>query len=110
MPGKTTRNKGKEGERQAKRILEDRDWIIKADTSAGLSTGDLIAESPTGAIYDVEVKNRAILDIRMFRGQAMKNSQKTKSRWMVLAKIDGEKSWLVMRQGEQSTIWHENGG
>jgi predicted RecB family endonuclease len=110
MAGKATRNKGKEGERAAKRLLVERDWTIKADTTAGIATGDLIAESPTGAIYDIEVKNRIEINIRAFRGQAMKNAKKTKSRWMVLAKLDGERAWLVLRQGKQTTIWYEKGG
>ena len=74
MAGKQTRDKGRRGECEAKRLLTDRDWEILADTTAGLATGDLIVKSPDGIIYDVEVKNRSQLNIPQFVGQAMKNA------------------------------------
>ena len=107
MPGRATRSKGKEGERLAKALLKDRDWTILADTSAGLATGDLIAKSPDGTIYDVEVKNRREINVPMFIGQARKSAEKTKLSWMVLARIDGSSGWLVMRKGEKHTVWHQ---
>ena len=107
MAGKTTRNKGKEGERLAKQLLRDRDWTIVADTSAGLATGDLIAISPEGVMYDVEVKNRREIQVPVFIGQARKQAEKTKLAWMVLAKIDGSTGWLVMRKGHKHDVWHQ---
>jgi Holliday junction resolvase-like predicted endonuclease len=107
MAGKATRNKGKEGQRQAKALLKDRDWTIIADTSAGLATGDLIVESPEGIRYDVEVKNRREVHVPCFIGQARKSAEATKSAWMVLAKLDGFASWLVLRKGEKPTVWHQ---
>lgn len=107
MAGRATRSKGKEGERLAKALLKDRDWTIIADTSAGLSTGDLIAKAPDGTIYDVEVKNRREINVPMFIGQARKSADKTKLAWMVLAKLEGFASWLVLRKGEKPTVWHQ---
>jgi Holliday junction resolvase-like predicted endonuclease len=107
MAGKRTTSKGKMGERLAKELLVDRDWTIIADTSSGLSTGDLIAESPEGTRYDVEVKNRREVHLPAFIGQARKNAEKTKSAWMVLAKLDGFASWLVLRKGEKPAVWHQ---
>lgn len=104
--GKRVRSKGREGERLAKLLLKDRDYTIIADTSAGLSTGDLIVESPDGTRYDVEVKNRNAIHVSMFIGQARKNAEKSKSAWMVLAKIEGSSSWLVMRKGQKPDVWH----
>ena len=85
MAGKSTRDKGRRGESEAKRLLAEKDWEILADTTAGLATGDLIAQSPDGFIYDVEVKNRVEIHVPDFVGQAMKNAGK--KRWMVMAKI-----------------------
>lgn len=107
MPGKTTRNKGRVGERTAKALLADHDYTVIADTTAGLSTGDLVVQSPEGTTYDVEVKNRKIIDIPMFIGQARKNASRSKLPWMVMAKIETTSSWLVIRKGERPTTWHE---
>ena len=74
MAGKKTRDKGRRGESEAKRLLTEKDWEILADTTAGLSTGDLIAQSPDGLIYDVEVKNRVEIHVPHFVGQAMKSA------------------------------------
>lgn len=107
MQGSKVRNKGKVGERTAKRLLTDNDYTILADTTAGLSTGDIVAKSPDGTIYDVEVKNRRQLNIPLFVGQARKNAGRSKVDWMVLCKIDSTTSWLVLRKGYKPTVWHE---
>ena len=107
MPGKTTRSKGKVGERTAKALLVDHDYSILADTTAGLSTGDLVVKAPDGTIYDVEVKNRRMINIPMFLGQARKNADRSKLAWMVMCKIETTSSWLVLRKGEKPTTWHE---
>jgi Holliday junction resolvase-like predicted endonuclease len=105
--GKSTRSKGKAGELAAKHLLKDMDWKILADTTSGLSTGDLIAESPSGKIYDVEVKNRREIHVAKFVGQSRKNASRLKKDWMVMAKIDGTSSWLVLRKGEKPAVWHQ---
>lgn len=107
MAGKTTRNKGKIGERTAKALLVDHDYSIIADTTAGLSTGDLVVKAPDGIVYDVEVKNRRIINVPMFLGQARKNAGRSKLAWMVMCKIETTSSWLVLRKGEKPTTWHE---
>ena len=107
MAGKQTRDKGRRGECEDKRLLTDRDWEILADTTAGLATGDLIVKSPDGTIYDVEVKNRSQLNIPQFVGQAMKNAGK--QRWMVMAKIANTSSWLCMAKSKKPWVWHGKG-
>lgn len=104
MAVKQTRDKGRRGEREAKRLLNDRDWEILADTTAGLATGDLIVKSPDGIIYDVEVKNRNIINPSMFVGQAMKNAGR--QRWMVMAKIANTSSWLCLAKSKKPWVWH----
>jgi Holliday junction resolvase-like predicted endonuclease len=104
--GKTIRDKGRKGEREAKLLLQDKDYTILADTTAGLSTGDLLVRSPDDITYDCEVKNRRILNISEFVGQARKNSAKNKTEWMVMAKIDGTSSWLVLAKNKLPVTWH----
>jgi hypothetical protein len=108
MAGKSTRDKGRRGECAAKKLLADYDYELIADTTAGLATGDLVVESPDGKIWDVEVKNRRVINVPQFVGQAMKNAGKR--RWMVLAKIHGTTSWLVIRKGMKPAVWHSKKG
>lgn len=107
MGGKAVRDKGRRGEREAKRVLQDRDYTILADTTAGLATGDLLVEDSEGNIYDVEVKNRRILNLPLFVGQARKNAKH--KAWMVMCKLDGTCSWLVLRKNHVPTVWHGKG-
>lgn len=107
MAGSRARNKGRIGERTAKRLLVDHDFTILADTTAGLATGDLVVKAPDGIIYDVEVKNRAMINVPVFLGQARKNSGKSKLAWMLMCKIETTSSWLILRKGEKPTTWHE---
>lgn len=106
MSGKTSRDKGRRGETAAKRLLKDRDYTILADTTAGLATDDLLVQDGAGTLWSVEVKNRKIINPALFIGQARVNAA-GKARWMVLAHIDNTSSWLVLRQAERPTIWHE---
>lgn len=108
--GKSSRNKGKKGNREAKNLLLERDWTILADTSDGISTEDLIAKSQYGTVYSVEVKNRKLINMLDFRKQASASAKKTKLPWMILAKICGTRSWIMWMQGNEPVIWHERRG
>lgn len=103
--GKTSRDKGRRGECAAKRLLADRDYIVLADTSAGLSTDDLLIQTPGGDVISVEVKNTKLIDIPKFIRQARKNAKR--NGWMLLAKIHGTTSWLCMGKGRYPVVWHE---
>ena len=107
MNGSKIRSKGRIGERTAKRLLIDHDYTIIADTTAGLSTGDLVVQSPEGTLYDVEVKNRRLINVPLFLEQARKNAGRSKLAWMVMCKIETTSSWLVLRKGEKPVTWHE---
>ena len=107
MSGSRARSKGRNGERTAKRLLVDHDYTIIADTTAGLSTGDLVVQSPDGTIYDVEVKIRRVINVPLFLDQSRKNAGKSKLAWMVMCKIETTSSWLVLRKGEKPVTWHE---
>lgn len=105
--GKPSRDKGRRGEAAAKRLLADRDYTILADTSAGLSTDDLVVQSPEGKVVSVEVKNCKLINVPAFLKQAKENAKK--NRWMLLAHISGTSSWLVMTTGARPVVWHEKG-
>jgi Holliday junction resolvase-like predicted endonuclease len=101
------RRKGRKGETAAKNLLADKDWTILADLTSGISTEDLIVEDTSGTIYSVEVKNVKLIDVPKFRKQAMANAKKIKKRWLLMLKIDGTSSWLIMRQSEKPIVWTE---
>jgi Holliday junction resolvase-like predicted endonuclease len=105
--GKMARNKGRLGERRAKDLLTSRDFVILADTTSGLATEDLVVQDEMGTIWKVEVKNTKLIDIPKFRTQA--KTQAGKFRWLLLAKIDGTSSWLVMGKDKPAVVWHEKG-
>ena len=103
--GKASRDKGRRGERQAKDLLTSRDFTILADTTSGLATEDLVVQDEMGTIWKCEVKNTKLIDIPKFRKQA--RDQADKFRWLLLMKIDGTSSWLVMGKDKSPVVWHE---
>lgn len=107
MSGLTSRRKGRRGETTAKRLLQDRDYIILADTTAGIATDDLLAQDANGTIWSVEVKNQKTICPEKFETQARANKSTARHRWMVLAHIDGTSAWLVLRQAARPTVWYE---
>jgi Holliday junction resolvase len=104
---KKSRSKGKRGEREARDLLCDRDWIILANTADGSECEDIIATCPKGTVRSIEVKNRKYIKMVEFKKQAMENANKKKLPWMVMAKIEGSSSWLIWMKGERLTVWHE---
>lgn len=101
-----SRAKGRRGETAALRLLEERDYSCE-DMSAGRSSCDLIAVKD-GSTWAVEVKDRVLINPRQFRKQARANAKRG-YRWMLLCHIPDTRSWLVERQGERPTVWHERG-
>jgi len=106
--GKAQRSKGRRGETKCKELLTERDFTIIADTSAGVSQCDLIAMDEMGTTWAVECKNTASINVRAYRDQA--KTQSGKLPWLLLCKIDGTSSWLVMGKGRKATVWHERDG
>ena len=103
--GKSSRNKGKRGERAAKDLLTSRDWTILADTTAGLSTDDLVCQSPDGRVVSVEVKNCKLINVPEFVKQARANAKN--NHWLLLCHIDNTRSWLGMGKGRLPGVWTE---
>ena len=102
---KASRDKGRRGQRDAQDLLQSRDWST-AELNGGTAVEDLIAVSPDGKSYSVEVKNTVSITTA-HRAQAMAQAKARKLPWMLLSKIAGTSSWLVQRQGERPVVWHE---
>ena len=105
--GKAARTKGRRGECAAKSLLRDRDWEIIADSTSGISTDDLIALCPDGVLHSVEVKNTKLINLPAFRKQAIENAKRRP--WLLLCKLDGTSSWLIMGRGRRPAVWTEKG-
>lgn len=103
--GKAQRDKGRRGQTAAEKLLLDRDYTCDPIT-AGVKREDIVATSPVGVTYSVEVKNCASIT-REHRKQAMEQAKKRKCYWMLMSKIEGTSSWLVQRQAMYPTVWHE---
>ncbi len=105
MSGLTSRRKGRRGEAAAKRLLGDHDYVVLADTTAGIATDDLLAQDETGRIWSCEVKNCRNMALPQWVNQARRQAKR--NRWMLLMHINGTTSWLILRQGERPVVWHE---
>lgn len=103
--GRSSRSKGRRGETAALALLADRDYSCE-DMSSGRASCDILAIDTHGTVWSVEAKNRDLINVREFRDQAKRNA-KPRTRWMVLAHINGTSSWLCLRQGERPEVWHE---
>ena len=101
---KANRDKGRRGQLAARRLLEDRDYIL-AELNSGTAVADFWATDPAGKTWSVEVKNTSSINVRAYRSQAVRQSGRMP--WMLVCRIDGTGSWLVMRQGERPTVWHD---
>ena len=107
MGGRKSRSKGKKGEREARNILADRDWLLLANLADGDEVEDMIVKCPKDIVYSVEVKNRKLVDIVKFRSQAKTNADKKKLPWMLMIKLESTSSWLIMRKSCKPVVWHE---
>lgn len=104
---KSSRDKGRRGQRVAQALLRARDWTT-AELNGGTSVEDMIATDPQGRAWAVEVKNTVAITTA-HRTQAMTQGRSRRLPWMLLSKIAGTGSWLVQRQGERPAVWHEQG-
>lgn len=100
---KASRNKGRAGQLAARHLLQDRDWECH-ELNSGTSVADFVATDQDGKSWSVEVKNAVLMNIRAWRKQAV--AQSGRLPWMLVAKIDGTQSWLVLRQAERPVVWH----
>ena len=103
---KSSRDKGRRGQREAQALLASRDWRT-AELNAGTAVEDMIATDPEGKAWAVEVKNTVSITTA-HRAQAMTQAKARRLPWMLLSKIACTGSWLVQRQGHRPAVWHES--
>ena len=102
-----SRAKGRIGETAAMRMWEDRDYTCE-DMSCGRASCDFLAVKD-GTVWAVEVKDRAIIDMRRFRDQARANAKRG-TKWALSVHIPGTRAWIVDRQGLPVSLWHDEKG
>ena len=100
-----SRSRGKRGESEARDLLTERDWTILANTADGTDVEDIIATSPDGTVYSIEVKNTKQIDITAILKQARSNAAKKKLPWLAMCKISQSRAWIVWCKGEQPKMW-----
>lgn len=106
MSGRASRDKGKRGHTAFAGLLAARDWIA-AETQAGQSSEDFLAQCPDGRLYAVEVKATVTATpghLRQAKEQAQRRGKGV--RWLLAWHIPGTSSWLVQRQGDRPAVWH----
>ena len=108
MAGRATRNKGRRGQQEAKRLLADRDWRV-IEANSGEAEADMLAIDTLGKTWLVEVKNCAAITTA-HREQAMRQAKAKRLPWMLISKIAGTSDWLVQRQNTICTTWREKDG
>jgi len=114
-----SRRKGRDAQTAFRLMLEDRDWSV-LPTVAGQKCCDLIAAPPTPAIAGWvsnegdyiawEVKDTKLIGRPAFLAQAKRQAKEHKMPWGLACHLWGTTSWIVERQGEKPTIWHERSG
>ena len=99
------RRKGRKAESEFKSVLQSRDWQVD-DLTSGVKSEDLIATSPEGTRYSVEVKNHVSCAWTAFEKQAREQAKCRKLPWMLAVRIPGyPKTYVVMRSNEKPTVW-----
>ena len=102
--GKSQRDKGRRGAREALSILADRDWQT-VETRDGQGTDDAVVISPAGTAYSLEIKNHKTLNLAKFLQQARGQAAKRKMPWLLMCRLDGGWGWLVLSKGDHARIW-----
>jgi hypothetical protein len=104
--GKASRDKGKKGQREFKKLLDYRGWTYM-ESRAGAKEEDVLAISPEGVIYSVEVKNTLAMDQGAHVKQAQRQAAERgkKARWMVAWAVDGLADTFVVRTQGAVDIW-----
>lgn len=101
MGGNRSRSRGKRGESLARLLLSERDYDVD-DLTDGTSCADFIAVKH-GRVYAVEVKCHKSINLPEFLSQARK--QAGRKRWMLLAKLEGYRAFLVIASDIPPTVW-----
>ena len=84
--GKMQRTKGRRAQTEFKRMLTERDWGV-IEPAGGMAVEDVIATSPQGVTYSVEVKHHEAIRLADFIKQAKEQAKKRKLPWMLAVRL-----------------------
>lgn len=105
---RSQRSKGRRGQTEFASVLTVRGWNVIPIT-AGIGAEDIVAGSPEGKHYSVEVKWQKLIDVPRFERQAREQAAKRKMPWMLACRLEGHKgAWLVIRQDDVPVVWKES--
>lgn len=107
---RSQRTKGRRGQAEFASVLQERDWTVIPITG-GVMAEDIVATSPQGKQYSVEVKWQKLIQLEAFERQAREQAKQRKLPWMLACRLQGHAgAWLVFRQDEQPVVWTLSGG
>jgi len=102
--GKSQRDKGARGQREAHKILVQRGWTVDPIT-AGVKREDMIATDPiVGGLWSVEVKNHKLINMCKFRQQAREQAKVRNLPYLLMVKIPDSRWWYV-EDAIYSELW-----
>lgn len=104
--GKASRDKGKRGQREFRRLLKERDWTFM-ESRAGAEEEDILAISPDGRVYAVEVKNCLQIALPQFLKQAKEQAQRRGKHvgFMLACGIHGFRETFLVITATGCEIW-----
>jgi hypothetical protein len=103
--GKSSRNKGRAGQRAAQRLFAERDWIVH-ELNAGTAVADFLVADPDARVWLAEIKNTQVISLA-HRRQAIQQAAKKRLPWLLLSHLSGTRFWLLQRQGLDPVLWSE---
>jgi len=108
--GKASRDKGKRGQREFRNLLTERDFTFM-ESRAGAEEEDLLAISPEGKVFSVEVKNCININQTAFLTQAKRQAaaRGKGTAWMLACSIHGKGNTFLVQTQDSCQIWRGNG-
>lgn len=106
---KTSRDKGKRGQREFASVLAGRGWEYM-ESPAGADEADFLGISPEGKIFAIEVKHHKQIDLGKFIRQAREQASRRKqAEWLLACRLDGfPMTFLVLSSDGTKAVWCRN--
>lgn len=76
---KTSKSKGKTGERKAKEILEEKGWLVASTEIQGLAGDDIFARDNDGVWWSIEVKHTKSLMVKYLQQAREQSTERLQS-------------------------------
>ena len=103
--GRSQRDKGRRGAREALALLADRDWTV-VESNSGKATEDAFALDASKRPVAVEVKHHACIRLDEFRRQAKDQARRHGVDWLLMCRIPGHPhTFYVEGSRVEPTVW-----